>query len=288
MTAELFQEGELADAPSRVVQQGYDLWNEFAAANKWQVAKVLDTGRRSALKRAIRDYGGIGGFRLQLEKIQRSDFVMGRVRPREGYRQFQATLDWFIRPVTVRKVVEDFYNGATVPTAPTGRDGPSGVDWRDRLAKYKPRGGFWPPAWGSKPSERGPHLARAEHIAEWRKAHGVSDPAALTETIEERLESSIGSLRRAGFYDRANQAEERLSKLQGRPPVLVPSPDTAHLTGAGTDRRNEKRAPPVVFDVPPESPADREREQRMEFERVNEPPPPDEVIESEFAEGYEE
>ena len=105
----LFQDGELAAHPEPILTQALAIWNEAAKAHNWAVAKVLDTQRKAALRRAVRDYGGIAGFRGALEKIARNDFIMGRIPPKAGFKQFKADLDWFIRPVTVRKVIEDFY-----------------------------------------------------------------------------------------------------------------------------------------------------------------------------------
>jgi len=238
----LFSDGELADAPSAPVQSCYDLWNRFAKKNGWQEAKVLDTGRRSALKRAVKDYGGVPGFQAMLEKIERSDFCMGRVSPRDGHKQFKANLDWFTRPATVRKVIEDFYNGGE-PVAVAGSSSPAPVrsqDWRGRLDRYR-RGGWWhKETEGNRPEDPGPHLAPAEMIAAWRAKHGIVERAQPgQETRETRLASSIASYRRLGQYDRANAIEEQLAALENRPPVLVPAPDAAHI---GMPPRAEKPA----------------------------------------------
>lgn len=228
----LFQDGELAVVPSPLVQQAYDLWNEFAKANKWQIAMVLDTGRRSALKRAVSDYGGIIGFRANLEKIQRSDWCMGRVPPKEGYKRFQASLDWFVRPVTVRKVIENFYNGVEpVTAAPSaGRIQPVAMNWRAILETYRV-GKYWPAMQGNRPEGPGPHLAPADMVDAWRKKHGVTGMQGHNgppqESLEERLRASIEGYRRIGRYEDANRVENKLAALLGRPAVHVPSPETA-------------------------------------------------------------
>ena len=235
----LFGDGEIADAPSAPVQSCYDLWNLFAKKNGWQEAKVLDTGRRAALKRACKDYGGVPGFQAMLEKIERSDWCMGRVAPRDGRKQFKADLDWFTRPVTVRKVIEDFYNGGTPSggvagsssTGPVVQDDP----WR-RWLSYRV-GGWWPSHLGPKPDEPGCRMTPAL-LMNWRRENNVEVVVPKDQTEEERLTSSIVSLRRYEKWDRANAAEERLAALQKRPPVLVPAPDAAQ---AGMPPRAEFR-----------------------------------------------
>jgi len=255
----LFGEGELAGAPSAPVQSCYDLWNRFAKKNGWQEAKVLDTGRRAALKRACKDYGGVSGFQAMLEKIERSDWCMGRIAPRDGRKQFKADLDWFTRPVTVRKVIEDFYNGGEPPLAVDQKPAPRSQDWRGRLERYLP-GKFWhKETEGNRPEDPGPHLAPADMIEKWRKTHGIVEKAApAVETREQRLSASIASYRRVGQYDRANAIEETLAALEKRPPVLVPAPDVAGLgipqrpnaPPQRRDNRGHNGPPGPITDVP--------------------------------------
>ena len=225
----LFGEGELAAAPSAPVQSCYDLWNRFAKKNGWQEAKVLDTGRRAALKRACKDYGGVPGFQAMLEKIERSDWCMGRVAPRDGRKQFKADLDWFTRPVTVRKVIEDFYNGGTAPAVVVSASAtPSEIDsWRRWIGGYR-KGGFWPTSLGPRPEEPGCR-ATPSLLMNWRRENNVEVGVPVPETQDERSEALIVSLRKAGLWDRANRVEETLAARQKRPPVLVPAPDVAGL-----------------------------------------------------------
>ncbi len=225
----LFGDDELLPAPAPLVQQAYDLWNEYAKKNRWNVAKVLDAGRRTALRRAVKDYGGLVGFRANLDKISRSEFCMGRVAPRDGHKQFQASLDWFIRPVTVRKVIEDFYNGGETTSGPTSISKASDPDdtWARWLRDYKPKS-FWPSHLGPRPGEPGCRAPRAMVEATLKRL-GITVQERVVETEAQRLSASIVTHRRLGNYERANQIEEKLAKLENRPPVMVPAPEVAHL-----------------------------------------------------------
>ena len=99
----------VAPAPGKVVEQAQAIWNEHAKLYKWKACKVLDKQRQAQIKRAVGDYGGITGWRDALASVAKNRFVQGLIAPREGYKQFVANIDWFCRPVTVRKVLEDFY-----------------------------------------------------------------------------------------------------------------------------------------------------------------------------------
>jgi len=259
----MFTEDELMPAPTPTVQTGFDIWNEFAEKNKWSKAEVLDSGRRSAMKRAIKDYGGLIGFRRNLEKITRSDFCMGRVPGRNGQAPFKAHVDWFMRPATVRQVIENFYNRfekdtpIAVPAAGSSSTMPDGMPkrpWRTILERYKPRG-FWAGSDGPRPEDPGCKVP-AEFLDPWRKKHGITGVRgqASAETEAEKLAASIQSYRKIGRYDDANRLEQKLADLQSRPATLVPAPDVAHLgmgRPAATPRPQPSTPPIDVEEIPP-------------------------------------
>lgn len=249
----LFADGELAEAPSPLVAEAQAIWNEYATKNKWKKCVVLDKARRAAMSRAIQDYGGLVGWRAALQKVERNRFVMGKIPPRDGLKQFVANIDWFCRAVTIRKVFEDFYeddggqNG--VQSFGDRLRAAAPVDWDARLGRYRP-GGFWHVATeGPRPEDMGEHKAPADKIAAWRAKHGLGE--RKRETREERLAGMITSYRRVGKYADANRLEEELAKLEGRPPVLVPAPDAKD-----PDVVPETRS----YSVPPYRPAARPSE----------------------------
>lgn len=223
----LFGEDELLPAATPLVQQAYDLWNEFARRNKWKVAEVLDSGRRAALRRAVKDYGGLVGLRASLEKITRSDFCMGRIAPKEGRKQFKAHIDWFIQTATVRKVIENFYNDAEpVPTSILRQSSPED-EWGRFLRDYR-IGGFWPSGRGARP-EQPDCRAPAAMLEACRKRLGITVAVRAPDSREDRLAAMIVSYRGVGRYDDANRIELQLAAAQGRPPVEVPAPDAAAM-----------------------------------------------------------
>ena len=242
----LFAEGEIAARPSPLAQQAFDLWLEFSTKNKWKVPTDLDSGYRAALKRAIPDYGGLHMMRKILEMVERSDFYMGRVPPSGNYsKPFRPSLEWFLRPKTVRTLKEDLHNGGGDPptVAPeVGRIAPAAINWRAVLDGYKGKGkSFWHHSFGPCPEEPGPHKAPAEMVEEWRRKNGVTGAAPQpTESIEERLRASIEGYRRIGRYEDANRIESKLAALLGRPAVHVPHPSVADV---GMPEKSEPPAP---------------------------------------------
>lgn len=228
--AALFEDGELAAHPPTLARQGFEMWNEAAKRNSWATAAVLDNARQSAMKRAIQTHGGIAGFRAALEKIERSDFCMGRVKSKDGRPPFKANLDWFLRPVTVRQVIEDFYNrGGDKPISLAAAMAP-GDEWASVMRSYEP-GRWWPSGRGPRPEEPGCRVTPSILIA-WRKKRGIVVEVPKVETRADRLRHSIASYRKVENYKRANELEQELADLEKRAAVLVPAPDVAHLTGS--------------------------------------------------------
>lgn len=247
-----FAEGEIAAHPTGLVREAFDMFNEYAKANKWVVTSVLDDRRIKAIRSSLPVYGGIEGWRKNLEKAARSDFLMGRVPGRDGRKTFKLDLDFLLQPKTRTRVIDGFYNGENdVPQTKQGETvKPAAINWRGQLERYR-KGGWWPSQFGNRPEDPGPHLAPAEMIAEWRKRVGVTGMGhngPHVETREEKLEASIRSYRKLGQWDRANKIEQELANLQKRPAVLVPAPDVA-MTGMPpkSQRAAETSIPPMAF-----------------------------------------
>lgn len=257
----LFTDGELGPAPSSVSQAAFDAWNEIAAKAGWPKALKLTPDRAKRLQKAVKEAGGLVNWRGVLERAGRSSFLTGRTGRSGAHENWVMDLEFVCRPAKLLKIMEGAFDDKVAAPAVDRSAGPSGVDWRSRLHKYR-KGGFWPASWSNRPETPGPWLAGPVHVAEWRKAHGVEEPQALAETAEQRLEASIASLRRVGQYDRANAAEEKLARLQGRPPVLVPHPESASIG------------------MPPKAPISRPMPKMTDIEAEPMPAPPDWVDEA--------
>lgn len=281
----------VAAPPAKVVEAAQQIWNEFATLYGWRKCNSLDKARQAAIKRALGDYGGLTGWREALAGVSKNRFVQGLVAPTNGHRQFKAHIDWFCYTKTVRQFRDEWYedegadqkraNGSTIAPLETEE-----TKWGRYLKDYRP-GRFWASSMGPRPEDPACR-APADLLKWWREQHKVAVAAPERETKAERLRGMVASYRRPeiGKWERANELEIELAAIEERPAVLIAAPDVAGLTGAGSDRRSHKetRVKPMVFDVPPESPAEQEREKRIEFEKQHEPPPwnPEDVPEDAF------
>ena len=240
----------VAPAPGKVVEEAQSIWNEFALKYKWKQCRVLDKARQASMKRAVGDYGGLAGFRAALASVAKNRFVQGRIAPREGYKQFVANIDWFCRPVTVRKVLEDAYEDEGADTAPVSLSQrmASTDEWALLMRNYEP-GRFWPQGRGPRPEEPGCRVTPSILVA-WRTRFNIVVAVPKAETRAEKLRGMIVSYRKVGNHGRANELEDELAKLEGRPPTLVPHPDVASYAMPEKAPVEPMRAAPVVTDVP--------------------------------------
>jgi hypothetical protein len=225
-TPALFEDDQIADVPAKWATDALAAWNETAAKVGWPTARFLTEARRRALKRALKDYGSLVGFRANLEKAARSSFLTGKTTRDEKHAAWRPDLDWFIKPSTVVKILEDKYvdqaERQATPMSLSRQMDPTD-QWGRWLRDYKLKS-FWPSHLGPRPEA---HDCRAPKgmLEACRERLGIVASAPVVETREERLAGSIVLHRKYGRYDRANALEEELARLEGRPPVLVPSPD---------------------------------------------------------------
>lgn len=248
----LFQDGELADAPERLCTDALAVWNEVAPKAGWPEARFLTQSRRSAMRRALKDYGGLLGWRKQLERASTSDFLTGKSPRNEKHANWRPDLDWFLKPANIVKVLENKFRGVeTKAAAPQsfGQTMKSVIDWDRRLANYKPGGWWHVDTEGPRPEHDGAHKVPAEKLAAWRAKHRIVREAA-PQTAEARLAGMILSYRKIGRHADANRLEEQLAALEGRPPVLVAAPDATNPDAVPRASRPAPRPAPVAEDVP--------------------------------------
>jgi hypothetical protein len=242
----------VAAAPGKVIEEAQSIWNEFATKYKWKQCRVLDKARQAAMKRAVGDYGGLAGFRAALASVAKNRFVQGKVAPREGYKQFVANIDWFCRPVTVRKVLEDAYEdeGADTPPQSLAQRMAPTDEWALLMRGYEP-GRFWPSGRGPRPEEPGCRVTPSILVA-WRTRRNIVVAIPKAETRADKLRGMIASYRKVGNYARANELEQELAREQGEPPVMVPHPSAADI-GMPEKAPAPVRAAPItdIEEAPP-------------------------------------
>lgn len=241
----LFGDDEIGDTPDSVSRGAFDIWNELAKQFGWVTTREATLPLRAvALRKVVKQVGGVAAWRKLLEAHGTSDFICGKTYS-PGRKAFSFTLDWAVKPANLVKLLDgNFLNENMRAAVAEGKPVAAAVEaskveqdpWR-RWLSYR-KGGFWPSHLGPRPEEPGCRMTPAL-LMNWRRENRVEVTVAPAETREQRLATSIASYRRLGQYDRANAIEEELAKLEGRPPVLVPHPTAA---GLGMPPRAEKPA----------------------------------------------
>lgn len=109
-TVSLFGDDELQGRPPPTVQKAVDLYNAIAEPLGWRKVVVLDSARRRSIPRAVKDYGGLGGFKAALERASRSSFLTGKVKAGNGHEGWKPSLDFFLQPKSIRNLLEGVYD----------------------------------------------------------------------------------------------------------------------------------------------------------------------------------
>lgn len=107
----LFQDGEIAGIPDKIAQSAFDAWNETAKPLNWRAALVLTDARRKTLRRAVKDYGGLAGFREALVRASKSPFLLGHVGRSGAHKDWKPDLDFICQPKSIIRLLEGFYDG---------------------------------------------------------------------------------------------------------------------------------------------------------------------------------
>ena len=89
------------------VRQVFEAWQSLGIQ---KLRKIPDstTNAGKMLRARIKDYG-IGSVLEAVEIVRGSDFLMGRVK------DFQITLDWFVRPNNLQKIINGTYDNREKP-----------------------------------------------------------------------------------------------------------------------------------------------------------------------------
>lgn len=85
------------------LEKAVALWNEIATANKLPTCQVFSDDRKKALRKRLKECGGLDGWRAALEIVTSSDFLMGRRT------SFRATFDFLTKKANFAKVMEGNY-----------------------------------------------------------------------------------------------------------------------------------------------------------------------------------
>lgn len=211
----LFNDGELADHPPVMIKRAFDAYNVTALAVGWPVTANLTESRQKRIKVALKDCGGLAGWEMALARAAKSDVLTGKVKPRWGKApKAEVKLDWFLWDKRRTSLLDGEYDNRDVPPA---TEGPS---FRQRLNN------------AARPVK--------EQV-----------PFVLDTTREQRMAETIFLYRKHKRFADANRVEEELASIEGRPPVLVPSPE-ARNPEIVPPRMSEQKVTRPAMDAPPD------------------------------------
>lgn len=83
----------------------FDLYNEAAARSGLPQAQAMNDQRKSAIRRRLKDAGGIEGWKIALEKVEASPHCTG-----QNDRGWKADLDFILQPKSFTRLMEGSYD----------------------------------------------------------------------------------------------------------------------------------------------------------------------------------
>lgn len=215
----LFHDEGLPEAPGPLEMEAYAAWNEIAERVGWTKATKLTPDRCRKIKRAVKEAGGLAGWRETLERGAKSPFLTTKFKP---------DLEFFTRLPKLLKTMEGGFDGnqsmADAQKTLSKQMDPED-QWARWLRDYRLKG-FWPSSLGPRPEEAGCKAPPAM-LEACRARLGIVVAERAAETLEDRLTASRDSYTRLGQYARANAVEQKLADIQNRPPVLIPAPSAS-------------------------------------------------------------
>ena len=98
---------------NELVERGLKIFNAVVEKYGGQVCKILNPSKKSRLLRRISDAGGIETFETILtEAVEKSQFLQGKIPPREGNNQFRLSMKFICQEDSFNNILNGVYNDA--------------------------------------------------------------------------------------------------------------------------------------------------------------------------------
>ena len=98
---------------NELVERGLKIFNAVVEKYGGQVCKILNPAKKSRLLRRISDAGGIETFETILtEAVEKSQFLQGKIPPREGHNQFRLSMKFICQEDSFNNILNGVYNDA--------------------------------------------------------------------------------------------------------------------------------------------------------------------------------
>lgn len=101
---------EVAGKTPKPIQQVMDLYNEFAAIAGWRKSTVCDDGLQVAIRKRMKTYGGLAGFKTALERAAKSSFLAGKTGRQGQHERWKTNLAFLMQEKSCRNLLEGVYD----------------------------------------------------------------------------------------------------------------------------------------------------------------------------------
>ena len=99
------------NSENELVERGLKIFNSVVEKYGGQVCKILNPSKKSRLLRRISDAGGIETFETILtEAVEKSQFLQGKIPPREGHNQFRLSMKFICQEDSFNNILNGVYN----------------------------------------------------------------------------------------------------------------------------------------------------------------------------------
>ena len=99
------------NSESELIERGLKIYNAVVEKYGGQVCKILNPAKKSRLLRRISDAGGIETFETILtEAVEKSQFLQGKIPPREGHNQFRLSMKFICQEDSFNNILNGVYN----------------------------------------------------------------------------------------------------------------------------------------------------------------------------------
>ena len=97
-------------AKSPPISEAVEAYNQAAMRNKWPLCEKFTDARKSRLNARLKDVGGIDGWKAAIEKMEASDFLMGRTKSSDDHSNWKPDFDFLLQEKSMTRLMEGKYD----------------------------------------------------------------------------------------------------------------------------------------------------------------------------------
>lgn len=92
------------------LKQAVETYNAIAQRSGWTQVKTLNATREAKLRKRLSECGGVEGWREQMERAGKSDYLLGLVKRSAGYENWMPDFDFYLQASSFTKLIEGKYD----------------------------------------------------------------------------------------------------------------------------------------------------------------------------------